>query len=41
MKIATRTALMYALITAGILFVFAYVLYFVSEKTGMMNLMTA
>ena len=32
MKIATRTALMYALITAGILFVFAYVLYFVSEK---------
>jgi len=32
MKIATRTALIYALLTAGILFVFAYVLYFVSEK---------
>jgi len=32
MKIATRTALSYALLTAGILFVFAYVLYFVSEK---------
>ncbi len=32
MKIATRTALTYALLTAGILFMFAYVLYFVSEK---------
>ncbi|KFC22525.1 HAMP domain-containing sensor histidine kinase [Epilithonimonas lactis] len=32
MRIATRTALSYALLTAGILFVFAYVLYFVSEK---------
>ncbi|KQT24278.1 hypothetical protein ASG22_09710 [Chryseobacterium sp. Leaf405] len=32
MKIATRTALNYAILTAGILFVFAYVLYFVSEK---------
>jgi len=32
MKIATRTALSYALLTAGILFIFAYVLYFVSEK---------
>lgn len=32
MKIATRTALNYAIVTAGILFVFAYVLYFVSEK---------
>ena len=32
MKIATRTALSYALLTAGILFVFAYVLYFVSEE---------
>lgn len=32
MKIATRTALSYAFLTAGILFVFAYVLYFVSEK---------
>jgi len=32
MKIATRTALIYALLTAGILFIFAYVLYFVSEN---------
>ncbi|KPH11574.1 HAMP domain-containing sensor histidine kinase [Chryseobacterium sp. ERMR1:04] len=32
MKIATRTALNYAILTAGILFLFAYVLYFVSEK---------
>lgn len=32
MKIATRTALIYALLTAGILFIFAYVVYFVSEK---------
>src|ERR1700756_5092921 len=32
MKIATRTALNYAILTAGILFVFAYTLYFVSEK---------
>ena len=32
MKIATRTALNYAILTAGILFVFAYILYFVSEK---------
>lgn len=32
MKIATRTALIYAVLTAGILFLFAYVLYFVSEK---------
>lgn len=32
MRIATRTALSYALLTAGILIVFAYVLYFVSEK---------
>lgn len=32
MRIATRTALSYALLTGGILFVFAYVLYFVSEK---------
>lgn len=32
MKIATRTALIYALLTATILFVFAYVVYFVSEK---------
>jgi two-component system sensor histidine kinase ArlS len=32
MKIATRTALSYAILTAGILFVFAYVLYYVSEK---------
>lgn len=32
MKIATRTALNYTVLTAGILFVFAYVLYFVSEK---------
>jgi len=32
MKIATRTALTYALLTAAILFVFAYVVYFVSEK---------
>lgn len=32
MKIATRTALMYSLLTAGTLFIFAYVLYFVSEK---------
>jgi signal transduction histidine kinase len=32
MKIATRTALIYAILTAGILFLFAYVLYFVSEK---------
>ncbi|MGE8432402.1 HAMP domain-containing sensor histidine kinase [Chryseobacterium joostei] len=32
MKIATRTALIYSILTAGILFLFAYVLYFVSEK---------
>lgn len=32
MKIVTRTALSYAILTAGILFVFAYVLYYVSEK---------
>lgn len=32
MKIATRTALNYSFLTAGILFIFAYVLYFVSEK---------
>lgn len=32
MKIATRTALAYSILTAGILFIFAYVLYFVSEK---------
>lgn len=32
MKIATRTALSYAVLTAGILFIFAYVLYYVSEK---------
>ncbi|MPT31611.1 MAG: HAMP domain-containing histidine kinase [Chryseobacterium sp.] len=32
MKIATRTALNYAILTAGILFVFAYVVYFISEK---------
>ncbi|MBO6186062.1 MAG: HAMP domain-containing histidine kinase [Chryseobacterium sp.] len=32
MKIATRTALAYSILTAGILFVFAYVVYFVSEK---------
>lgn len=32
MKLATRTALSYAILTAGILFVFAYVLYYVSEK---------
>ena len=32
MKIATRTALNFTLVTAGILFLFAYVLYFVSEK---------
>ncbi|MBV8326889.1 HAMP domain-containing sensor histidine kinase [Chryseobacterium sp.] len=32
MKIATRTALIYAILTAGILFMFAYVLYVVSEK---------
>lgn len=32
MKIATRTALSYTFLTAGILFVFAYVLYYVSEK---------
>ncbi|MDR6526853.1 signal transduction histidine kinase [Chryseobacterium rhizosphaerae] len=32
MKIATRAALNYSILTAGILFVFAYVVYFVSEK---------
>lgn len=32
MKLVTRTALAYAVLTAGILFVFAYVMYFVSEK---------
>lgn len=32
MKIATRTALIYSILTAGILFLFAYVLYVVSEK---------
>ncbi len=32
MKIATRTALSYAVLTACILFIFAYVLYYVSEK---------
>lgn len=32
MKIATRTALNYSILTAGILFMFAYLLYVVSEK---------
>ncbi|MDV6168221.1 HAMP domain-containing sensor histidine kinase [Flavobacterium sp. DG1-102-2] len=32
MKLVTRTALAYALLTAAILFVFAYSVYFVSEK---------
>ena len=32
MKLVTRTALAYAILTAFILFVFAYSVYFVSEK---------
>lgn len=32
MKIATRTAIIYTILTAGIFFIFAYVLYFIAEK---------